>query len=96
MEVITVTKPGENPPAHRSPTTSVAVHPHNAKRQRYDRCFSFMEISIDPGIKSLKRLDSRNSSLKSRDGPRQLFDTPDKLVIVSVPAKLAKETPVAS
>ncbi|MFS7974432.1 hypothetical protein Hanom_Chr09g00868671 [Helianthus anomalus] len=56
MEGITITKPVENPPAHRSPTTSVAVHP---KRQRYDRCFSFMEISMDPGIKSLKRLDSR-------------------------------------
>ncbi|KAK3028917.1 hypothetical protein RJ639_039926 [Escallonia herrerae] len=30
----------------------------SAKRQRVDRCFSFMEVSIDPGIKSLKHLDS--------------------------------------
>ena len=30
-----------------------------AKRQRFDRCFSFMEISIEPGIKSLKHLDSK-------------------------------------
>ncbi|KAK3009330.1 hypothetical protein RJ639_014471 [Escallonia herrerae] len=29
-----------------------------AKRQRVDRCFSFVEVSVDPGIKSLKHLDS--------------------------------------
>ncbi|OIS99633.1 hypothetical protein A4A49_24202 [Nicotiana attenuata] len=30
-----------------------------AKRGRFNRCFSFMEISIDPGMKSLKHLDSK-------------------------------------
>uniref|UniRef100_A0A5B7C4B9 Uncharacterized protein n=1 Tax=Davidia involucrata TaxID=16924 RepID=A0A5B7C4B9_DAVIN len=30
-----------------------------AKRQQVGRCFSFMEISIEPGIKSLKHLDSK-------------------------------------
>ena len=30
-----------------------------AKHGRYDRCFSFVEISIDPGVKSLKQLDSK-------------------------------------
>lgn len=29
------------------------------KRSRSDSCFSFMEISIEPGIKSLKHLDSK-------------------------------------
>ncbi|KAL6956795.1 hypothetical protein U1Q18_006519 [Sarracenia purpurea var. burkii] len=28
------------------------------KRRRSDRCFPFVEISIEPGIKSLKSLDS--------------------------------------
>ncbi|GMY34535.1 hypothetical protein FCV25MIE_29785 [Fagus crenata] len=28
-----------------------------AKRGRYDRCFSFMEVSVEPG-KSLKEMDS--------------------------------------
>ncbi|KAJ7951665.1 2,3-bisphosphoglycerate-dependent phosphoglycerate mutase [Quillaja saponaria] len=28
-----------------------------AKRSRYDRCFSFMEISVEPG-KQLKEMDS--------------------------------------
>ncbi|KAK2983842.1 hypothetical protein RJ640_008518 [Escallonia rubra] len=39
----------------------VAVRSSNegAKRQRVDRCFSFMEVSVDPGIKSLKHLDSK-------------------------------------
>ncbi|MFS7974429.1 hypothetical protein Hanom_Chr09g00868641 [Helianthus anomalus] len=63
MEVITNTTPpattaGDIPPAPPSPTTSVAVHPLNTKKRLYHRCFS-MEIRIDPGIKSLKRLDSR-------------------------------------
>lgn len=32
----------------------------SAKRQRFDRCFSFVqEISIDPKVKSLKHLDSK-------------------------------------
>ncbi|CAK9165310.1 unnamed protein product [Ilex paraguariensis] len=30
-----------------------------AKRLRSDSCFSFMEISMEPGIKSLKQLDSK-------------------------------------
>ncbi|KAK4736130.1 hypothetical protein R3W88_010391 [Solanum pinnatisectum] len=30
-----------------------------AKRGRFNSCFSFMEISIDPGMKSLKHLDSK-------------------------------------
>lgn len=30
-----------------------------AKRPRIGSCFSFMEISIEPGIKSLKHLDSK-------------------------------------
>ena len=30
----------------------------DAKRRRFDRCFSFMEISIEPGSSSLKDLDS--------------------------------------
>lgn len=29
------------------------------KRGRFNSCFSFMEISIDPGMKSLKHLDSK-------------------------------------
>ncbi|KAG8380057.1 hypothetical protein BUALT_Bualt07G0153900 [Buddleja alternifolia] len=29
------------------------------KRRRINECFSFMEISIDPGVKSLKHLDSK-------------------------------------
>ncbi|KAB1218456.1 hypothetical protein CJ030_MR3G026336 [Morella rubra] len=33
-----------------------------AKRGRFDRCFSFMEISVEPG-KALKEMDS--SKLKS-------------------------------
>ncbi|PSS18042.1 2,3-bisphosphoglycerate-dependent phosphoglycerate mutase [Actinidia chinensis var. chinensis] len=38
----------------------MAEHDGAAKRQRFDRCFSsFMEISIEPGIKSLKHLDSK-------------------------------------
>ncbi|KAK1434188.1 hypothetical protein QVD17_11107 [Tagetes erecta] len=66
MEVITPTaatvKPAEIPP---SPTASEAsVLTQNAKKQRYDRCFSFMEISIDPGIKSLSRLDSKKVKLE--------------------------------
>ncbi|KAL8230307.1 hypothetical protein R6Q57_000086 [Mikania cordata] len=52
-------KPAAVTPTPPSPTTSVAGHQQNAKKQRHDRCISFMEISIDPGIKSLKRLDSR-------------------------------------
>lgn len=28
-----------------------------AKRRRFDRCFSFMEVSVEPG-KSLKEMDS--------------------------------------
>lgn len=59
MEAITTTKPAGSPAAPPSLNRSVTVNPQNAKRQRYDRCFSFMEIKIDPGIKSLKRLDSR-------------------------------------
>ncbi|PWA62963.1 hypothetical protein CTI12_AA246910 [Artemisia annua] len=62
MEEITSTtttgKPAGIPPAPPSLSRSVTSHPEN-KKQRYDRCFSFMEIKIDPGIKSLKRLDSR-------------------------------------
>ncbi|KAL2493213.1 ESCRT-related protein CHMP1A [Abeliophyllum distichum] len=30
----------------------------NTKRRRFNSCFSFMEISIDPGAKSLNHLDS--------------------------------------
>lgn len=30
-----------------------------AKRGSFNRCFSFMEISIDPGMKSLKHVDSK-------------------------------------
>ncbi|KAL3632902.1 hypothetical protein CASFOL_025886 [Castilleja foliolosa] len=30
------------------------------KRSRSNGCFSFTEISIDPNVKSLKHLDSRN------------------------------------
>ena len=38
----------------------IEKHEGAAKRQRVDRCFSsFMEISIEPGIKSLKHLDSK-------------------------------------
>ncbi|KAI3786155.1 hypothetical protein L1987_45286 [Smallanthus sonchifolius] len=61
---IAVVKPAGIQPAPPSPTTSVAAHSQNAKKQRYDRCFSFMEISMDPGIKSLKRLDSRKFKLE--------------------------------
>lgn len=32
---------------------------NTGKRQRTDRCFSFMEITIEPGTKSLKHLDSK-------------------------------------
>ncbi|KAI8544562.1 hypothetical protein RHMOL_Rhmol08G0306800 [Rhododendron molle] len=32
---------------------------YTGKRQRTDRCFSFMEIAIEPGTKSLKHLDSK-------------------------------------
>lgn len=52
-----------------APVNKEAVSPGNvvekdviknaAKRGRYDRCFSFVEISIDPGVKSLKQLDSK-------------------------------------
>lgn len=34
-------------------------HDDTGKRQRTDRCFSFMEIKIEPGTKSLKHLDSK-------------------------------------
>ncbi|KAL7100062.1 hypothetical protein ACP275_09G125100 [Erythranthe tilingii] len=37
---------------------------NGTKRRRSNRCFSFMEISIDPGVKSLKQLDS----IKFKDG----------------------------
>lgn len=33
-------------------------HDVSDKRRRFDRCFSFMEISIEPGTSSLKDLDS--------------------------------------
>ncbi|PSS07371.1 TRNA-specific 2-thiouridylase [Actinidia chinensis var. chinensis] len=40
--------------------SEIAKHEGAAKRQRFDQCFSsFMEISIEPGIKSLKHLDSK-------------------------------------
>ncbi|PWA62964.1 hypothetical protein CTI12_AA246920 [Artemisia annua] len=55
MEEIAPTTAAAPPSLNRSVTS----HPENSKKQRYDRCFSFMEIKIDPGIKSLKRLDSR-------------------------------------
>ncbi|CAN4089063.1 unnamed protein product [Withania somnifera] len=29
------------------------------KRGRFNSCFSFMEISVNPGVKSLKHLDSK-------------------------------------
>lgn len=32
---------------------------NGAKRGRSDHCFSFVQISIDPGVKSLKQLDSK-------------------------------------
>lgn len=44
------------------PINSGEVANHNddtGKRQRTDRCFSFMEITIEPGTKSLKHLDSK-------------------------------------
>nr|GEV01808.1 hypothetical protein [Tanacetum cinerariifolium] len=61
MEEITSTTATAIPPASPSFNRSVTSHPDNSKKQRYDRCFSFsfMEIKIDPGIHSLKRLDSR-------------------------------------
>ncbi|KAI3455528.1 hypothetical protein Pfo_012191 [Paulownia fortunei] len=37
------------------------------KRRRSNGCLSFMEISIDPGVKSLKHLDSQ----KFKDGIRK-------------------------
>ncbi|KVI05874.1 uncharacterized protein LOC112509569 [Cynara cardunculus var. scolymus] len=52
----TTTAATGNPTPPPSPTTTTVSQ---AKKPRYDRCFSFMEISIDPSIKSLKRLDSR-------------------------------------
>ncbi|XP_058180906.1 uncharacterized protein LOC131299279 [Rhododendron vialii] len=40
--------------------SDVAKHNNDTgKRQRTDRCFSFMEITIEPGTKSLKHLDSK-------------------------------------
>lgn len=35
-----------------------------AKRARTDSCFTFMEVSIEPGIKSLKRLDSKKLKIQ--------------------------------
>ncbi|KAL8113753.1 hypothetical protein AgCh_020880 [Apium graveolens] len=34
------------------------------KRARSDNCFTFMEVSIEPGIKSLKRLDSKKLKIQ--------------------------------
>lgn len=34
------------------------------KRARTDNCFTFMEVSIEPGIKSLKRLDSKKLKMQ--------------------------------
>lgn len=34
------------------------------KRARTDNCFTFMEVSIEPGIKSLKRLDSKKLKIQ--------------------------------
>ncbi|KAI3521436.1 hypothetical protein L1887_10902 [Cichorium endivia] len=58
-----ITTAGNSPPPPSS-TTTVAEPSDNQKRQRYDRCFSFMEISIEPGIKSLTRLDSRKFKIE--------------------------------
>ncbi|WOG89354.1 hypothetical protein DCAR_0208592 [Daucus carota subsp. sativus] len=39
-------------------------HKESVKRARSDNCFTFMEVSIEPGIKSLKRLDSKKLKIQ--------------------------------
>lgn len=43
-----------------SPLESIKTSGDGSKKRRTNsnRCFSFVEISIDPGVKSLKQLDS--------------------------------------
>ncbi|KAG5228948.1 60S ribosomal protein L28 [Salix suchowensis] len=55
----------------------------SAKRRRSDRCFSFKEVSIEPG-KSLKHLDSNKFKIEIKRWAkavvayaRQLFGTSD-------------------
>lgn len=54
--------------AHLRNRKSSRIHDDNdddtPKRRRGEGCFSFMEIPIDPGVKSLKHLDSQ----KLKDG----------------------------
>lgn len=40
------------------------VRDESAKRQRFDRCYSFMEVTVEPGLKSLKHLDSKKFKLE--------------------------------
>ncbi|KAL1829259.1 hypothetical protein ACET3Z_007671 [Daucus carota] len=44
--------------------SDVVEHKESVKRARSDNCFTFMEVSIEPGIKSLKRLDSKKLKIQ--------------------------------
>lgn len=46
-------------PINRGGGEAVKHDEDTGKRQRTDRCFSFMEIKLEPGTKSLKHLDSK-------------------------------------
>ncbi|WOH10806.1 hypothetical protein DCAR_0730279 [Daucus carota subsp. sativus] len=43
----------------KTPSTNEHKNKEIAKRSRSDKCFSYIEVSMEPGIKSLKRLDSK-------------------------------------
>ncbi|KAL8458457.1 hypothetical protein ACS0TY_036099 [Phlomoides rotata] len=42
----------------RESNAIISASDDGTERRRLNGCFSFMEISIDPGVKSLKHLDS--------------------------------------
>ncbi|KAL0319344.1 UNVERIFIED_CONTAM: hypothetical protein Sangu_2090600 [Sesamum angustifolium] len=50
---------GRSVSAREDMNKSTKIYDDSMKRRRSTSCFSFMEISIDPGVKSLKHLDSQ-------------------------------------
>ncbi|KAL0354590.1 UNVERIFIED_CONTAM: hypothetical protein Sradi_3905900 [Sesamum radiatum] len=50
---------GRSVSAREEMSKSTKNYDDSTKRRRLSSCFSFREISIDPGMKSLKHLDSQ-------------------------------------
>ncbi|KAL0415141.1 UNVERIFIED_CONTAM: hypothetical protein Slati_3346000 [Sesamum latifolium] len=50
---------GRSVSAREGMSKTPEIYDDSTKRRRSSSCFSFMEISIDPGVKSLKHLDSQ-------------------------------------